>query len=86
MKHGFLKVVIMLIVIPLFMALTGCGNRQRVVLAVVNPQFLLKGKADQILLTVDTEVKGSGRAELYLNTQCLAGEQTQGKGRRRHRI
>ena len=68
MKHGFLKVVIMLIVISLFMALTGCGNRQRVVLAVVNPQFLLKGKADQILLTVDTEVKGSGRAELYLNT------------------
>ena len=37
-------------------------------MAVVNPQFLLKGKADQILLTVDTEVKGSGRAELYLNT------------------
>ena len=68
MKHGFLKVVIMLIVISLFMALTGCGNRQRVGLAVVNPQFLLKGKADQILLTVDTEVKGSGRAELYLNT------------------
>lgn len=68
MKHGFLKVIIMLIVISLFMALTGCGNKQRVVLTVVNPQFLLKGKADQILLTVDAEVKGSGRAELYLNT------------------
>ena len=68
MKHGFLKVIIMLIVISLFMALTGCGSRQRVVLTVVNPQFLLKGKADQILITVDSEVKGSGRAELYLNT------------------
>lgn len=68
MKHGFLKVIIMLIVISLFMALTGCGSKQKVVLAVVNPQFLLKGKADQILLSMDAEVKGSGRAELYLNT------------------
>ena len=70
MKHGFLKVVIMLIVITLFMALTGCGIKQRVVLTVVNPQYPLKGKADQILLTVDAEIKssGRGRAELYLNT------------------
>lgn len=68
MKHGFLKVIIMLIVISLFMALTGCGSKQKVVLAVVNPQLLLKGKADQILLSMDAEVKGSGRAELYLNT------------------
>lgn len=68
MKHGFLKVVVMLIVISLFMALTGFGSKQKVVLTLVNQQFLAKGKADQIFVLTDAQVKGSGRAELYLNT------------------
>lgn len=68
MKHGFLKVVVMLIVITLFMALTGFGSKQKVVLTLVNQQFLAKGNADQIFVLTDAQVKGAGRAELYLNT------------------
>lgn len=68
MKHGFLKVIIMLVVISLFMALTGFGSKQKVVLALINHQFFAAGKGDQIFVLTETQVNGAGRAELYLNT------------------
>lgn len=65
MRHGFIKVVLLLVAITLFMALTGYTAKHRVIAVLINQMFLSTGKGE-IILEVETEAAGSGRTELYM--------------------
>jgi hypothetical protein len=65
MKHSLIKILILLIAISLFMALTGFSTKVQVVLALVN-RDALDGEGQESLLTeVEAEIQGSGRTERY---------------------
>lgn len=66
MKHGFLKVIIMLIAISLLMALTGCGTKLKVIVSLVSQDFLNSRSGQEIFVETETVIKGSSRSELYL--------------------
>lgn len=65
MKHSFFKVFLLLVAITLFMDLTGYTAKQRVIAVFINQLFMDTGKGE-IIMEVETEAAGSGRAELYM--------------------
>lgn len=64
MRHGFIKVFLLLVAISLFMALTGYTAKHRVIAVFINQLFLNTGKGE-VVMEVETEAAGSGRTELY---------------------
>lgn len=73
MKHGFIKVLLLLAAITLFMALTGYTAKHRVIAVFINQMFLSTGKGE-VVLEVETEAAGSGRTELYMAALNLLRE------------
>lgn len=65
MKHNLFKVLLLLIAITLFMALTGYSAKHRII-AVFISQFSQSPDQSQVLMEVEKEVTGSGRTEQYM--------------------
>ena len=72
MKHIYLKLLVILAIISLFMACTGFGNKVKVKVVLLNINALHTGSTEKILLEQTADISGSGRTELYAKAlKCL---------------